>query len=132
LRAAEPKALLRELVGTDGVFEADEVGELMRSLLTSSFAALLGESKIAALDLAQNYKSLGDELRNRVQSQIDDEYGLALPMVAILNISLPPEVEKTLDTRSSMGILGDMGRYQQYQLGNAMMAAAQNAAGPGP
>jgi membrane protease subunit (stomatin/prohibitin family) len=67
-----------------------------------------------------------------VQTQIDDEYGLELPMVAILNISLPPEVEKALDTRSSMGIVGDMAKFQQYQMANAMMAAAQNPAGPGP
>jgi membrane protease subunit (stomatin/prohibitin family) len=132
LRAGDPRALLRELVGTDGAFQADEVSELMRSLLISAFASLLGESKIAALDLAQNYKALGDELRKRVRSQIDDEYGLDLTMVAILNISFPPQVQKALDTRTSMGIIGDMGRYQQYQLANAMMAAAENPAGPGP
>jgi membrane protease subunit (stomatin/prohibitin family) len=132
LRVIEPKALLRELVGTDGHFEADEVGELLRSLLTSGFASLLGESKIAALDLAGNYRSLGEELRKRVRTQIDDEYGLDLPLVTIHNISLPPEVQKMLDTRTSMGIIGDMGRFQQYQLGNAMLAAAQNPAGPGP
>ena len=132
LRATDPKALLRELVGTDGVFESDEVGELLRGLIASEFASLLGESKIAALDLAQNYRTMGDTLRKRVLEKVDDEYGLDLPAMSIVNISFPEEVEKVLDQRSSMGILGDMGKFQQMQMGNAMMASAQNPGGGNP
>lgn len=129
LKAADPKALLTGLVGTDGVFEADEVGELLRSLITSAFAQLVGESKIAALDLAANTASLSEELRRRVQERIDDEYGLELPQCLIVNVSLPPEVEKALDTRSSIGVMGDLQKFQQYQLGQAMLASAQNPSG---
>ena len=52
LKAVDPRALLQELVGTDSVFEADEVTELIRSIINTAFADLIGESKIAALDLA--------------------------------------------------------------------------------
>ena len=131
LRAADPKALLTGLVGTDQDFEADEVGELLRSMIANSFAQLIGESKIAALDLAASYRSLSEQLRKRVQEQIDDEYGLELPQLLIVNVSLPPEVEKALDTRSSMGVIGDMQRFQQFQMGQAMMAGAQNPGGLG-
>jgi len=55
LRAEDPKALLRELIGTDSSFEADEISELMRSILITALADLLGESKVAALDLASHY-----------------------------------------------------------------------------
>jgi membrane protease subunit (stomatin/prohibitin family) len=129
LKAADPKALLTGLVGTDGVFEADEVGELLRSMIVASFAQLVGEAKIAALDLAANTAALSEQLRKRVQEQIDDEYGLELPQCLIVNVSLPPEVEKALDTRTSIGVLGDMQRFQQFQLGQAMLASAQNPAG---
>ena len=54
LKARDPKIILTELVGTDGAFEADEVTELLRSIIAESFADLLGESKISALDLAAN------------------------------------------------------------------------------
>ena len=131
LKASDPKALLTGLVGTDGVFEADEVGELLRSLVATSFAQLVGESKIAALDLAANYQQLSEELRKRVVSKIDDEYGLDLPQLLIVNVSLPPEVEKALDTRSSIGVMGDLQRFQQYQMGQAMLAGAQNPGGLG-
>jgi membrane protease subunit (stomatin/prohibitin family) len=129
LRTADPKALLAGLVGADREFQADEVGELMRSLVNTAFAQLLGESKIAALDLAGSLATLSEALRKKVQEQIDDEYGLELSQLLIVNVSLPPEVEKALDTRSSMGVLGDLQRYQQFQMGQAILASAQNPAG---
>jgi membrane protease subunit (stomatin/prohibitin family) len=126
LRAIDPKILLKELVGTSGVFEAEEVGELLRSIIVEAFTSMLGQAKIAALDLAANYRDLSEQLRARVRERIDDEYGLDVPALFIVNVSLPPEVEKALDTRTSMGVIGDVARYQQYQLGNALLAAAQN------
>ncbi|MGC3999222.1 MAG: SPFH domain-containing protein [Anaeromyxobacter sp.] len=131
LRAADPKALLKGLVGTDGDFQADEVGELLRAMINTAFAQLVGESKIAALDLAANLVHLSQQLRERVQAQIDDEYGLEIPQLLIVNVSLPPEVEKALDTRSSMGVIGDLQRFQQFQMGQAVLAAAQNPGGLG-
>jgi membrane protease subunit (stomatin/prohibitin family) len=131
MKATDPRALLRELVGTDAVFEADEINQLMRSIISTAFADLLGESKLAALDLAANYQELSGRLREKAVERVDDEYGLDLPQLYIVNISFPEEVEKALDTRTSMGVIGDMGRFQQYQMGQAMTAAAENPAGGG-
>lgn len=131
MRALDAKALLKELIGTDGSFEADEITELMRSIINTAFADLLGKAKIAALDLASNYTGLSEQLRAEVQQRVDDEYGLDIPQLNIVNISLPEEVEKALDTRSSMGVVGDIGAYQQYQMGRAMTAAAENPSGGG-
>jgi membrane protease subunit (stomatin/prohibitin family) len=131
MKATEPRALLKELVGTDEEFEADEIQELMRSMINTSLADLLGTSEIAALDLASNYGELSESLRKTVVERVDDEYGLDLPQLFIVNISLPEEVEKALDTRSSMGVIGDMDRFQQFQMGKAMTAAAENPAGGG-
>ncbi len=131
LKAIEPKALLTELVGTDSEFESDEVTELMRSIINTAFADLIGESQIAALDLASRYRELSEDLRKLVCERVDDEYGLELPQLFIVNISLPEEVEKALDTRSSMGVIGDMNQFQQYQMGQAMLSAAENPAGGG-
>jgi membrane protease subunit (stomatin/prohibitin family) len=131
LKAVDPKALLKELVGTDEVFEADEILELMRGIINTSFADMLGKSEIAALDLASNYQSLSESLRAAVTERVDDEYGLEIPILNIVNISLPEEVEQALDTRTSMGVIGDMTRFQQYQMGQAMTSAAENPAGGG-
>lgn len=131
LKATDPRALLKELVGTDSEFGAEEIQELLRSVIITAFAEMIGSSQIAALDLAARYRELSEDLRQKALEKVDDEYGLDIPQLFIVNISLPEEVEKALDTRSSMGVIGDIGRFQQFQMGKAMMAAAENPAGGG-
>lgn len=131
LQAVEPTALLKEVVGTDGEFGSDDITELLRSIIASAFADLIGEQKIPALDLAAKYTEMSETLRQKVVERIDDEYGLDCPQLLIVNVSLPEAVEKALDTRTSMGVIGDMNKFQQYQMGQAMTAAAENPSGGG-
>ena len=126
MKAIDPRALLREVVGTDSEVSAEEITELVRSIINTTFADLLGESQVAALDLASKYREYSEELRKAVCERVDDEYGLDITQMFIVNISLPEAVEKALDTRTSMSVVGDMNKFQQYQMGNAMMAAAEN------
>ena len=129
LRAVDPRILLAELVGTDSVFEADEISEWIRSIVNSAFADVISNAGIPVLDLSNHYLDLSEALREEVQERIDDEYGLELPMLNIVNISLPAEVESALDARSSMGVLGDLASYHAYQIGSAIPDAARNPAG---
>ena len=131
MRCRDPKALLTELVGTDGQYETFELETLMRGVLNQSLADVLGSAEIAALDLARSYAELAERMRLAVAAAIDDEYGLDVPQLFIVNISLPEAVEKALDTRASMGVIGDLGRFQQYQMGQAMTQAASNPGGGG-
>ena len=129
LQAVDPKALLTELVGTDSEFNSDEITDLLRSMITSSFSQAVAELKIAALDLAARYGDIAKVVQEKVVEQIDDEYGLDCPQLVVVNVSLPETVEKALDTRTSMGVIGDMSRFQAYQMGNAITTAAENPAG---
>ncbi|MBN1515363.1 SPFH domain-containing protein [Candidatus Sumerlaeota bacterium] len=129
LKAVDARALLNELVGTDSEFDANEIQELLRSIINSAFADVVASSKIAALDLATSYRELADKIRAAAVEKVDDEYGLDIPQLYIVNISLPEAVEKAIDTRGSMAAIGDMGAFQQYQLGMAMPEAAKNPAG---
>ncbi len=129
LKTQDPRALLSELVGTDSELEAEEIGVLLRSIINNSFADLVANSGISVPDLASNYGELSEQLRQVVLGQVDDEYGLDVPQLFIVNISVPEEVEQALDSRSSMGIIGDLSQYQQYQLGQSMPVAAANPAG---
>lgn len=129
LKASKPEALLAELVGTDGSFEADEIDVLLRSIIANEFAQIVAKTEIPVVDLASRYGKLSEELRRAVLARIDDAYGLDLPQLYIVNVSVPEQVEQALDARSSMGVLGDMNRYQQYQLGVSIPSAAANPAG---
>jgi membrane protease subunit (stomatin/prohibitin family) len=128
LRCTDPKLLLKELVGTDGHYDTDELNQVMRSLIQQALADVIGEAKIAALDLLSSYSKLGDLMKQKVKVQIDDEYGLDLVSVQIVNINVPESVQKAIDQRSAMGALGsaslgpapNLGAFQQYQMGNAL------------
>jgi membrane protease subunit (stomatin/prohibitin family) len=129
LKAIDPGRLLSELVGTDGVYEAEEISALLRSIISMTFADVIANSGISVLDLAQNYGELSETVRKAVVERIDDEFGLEIPQLYIVNVSVPAEVERALDARASMNAIGDMGAFQAYQLGNAMPEAAANPAG---
>jgi membrane protease subunit (stomatin/prohibitin family) len=129
LRALDPRRLLEQLVGADSSFEADEIGELLRAIIATAFADLVAKSEIALLDLSKNYQSLSDQLRDLAQTRIDDEYGLEIPQLFLVNVSVPAEVEQALDARTSMNAIGDLAAYQAYQLAQAMPVAAANPAG---
>lgn len=128
IRVADPSAFIREIAGTNARFETEDIEGQLKRTLVSGFSDALAESKIAALDLASNY----DELSKFTRSKLNDEFksfGLELAKFVVENISLPQEVEAAMDKRTSMGVIGDVGRYAQFQAADAMRDAAQNPDG---
>lgn len=115
----DPATFLKEIVGTDGDFNTDEINEQLRNVIVSRFADILGESKIPILDLVSNYDELSRFITQRIQDDFD-AYGLKVTKLLVENISLPPEVEAALDKRSSMGIIGNLNAYTQFQAANSL------------
>ncbi|NLT75668.1 MAG: SPFH domain-containing protein, partial [Planctomycetes bacterium] len=128
VRVSDPQVLLREIVGTDGHFTTGEITDQLRNLIVSRFADVLAESKIPVLDLAANYEELGQFVTERIKQEFTN-YGLELTTMLVENISLPPTVEEALDKRTSMGAIGDLHKYTQFQAANAMEEAAKNPGG---
>ena len=128
IRVSDPKAFIKEIAGTNARFVTDDIQGQLKRTLVGGFSDALAESKIAALDLASNY----DELSKFTRDKLNDEFktlGLELTKFVIENISLPQEVEAAMDKRTSMGVIGDVGRYTQFQAADAMRDAAQNPGG---
>ena len=90
----------------------------------------MGSAGIPVLDLAASYEQLGRFLTERIAPDAT-AYGLELLQLMVENISLPTEVEQALDRRTSMGIVGDLNRYSQFQAAEAMRAAASNPGAAG-
>jgi membrane protease subunit (stomatin/prohibitin family) len=119
IRIADPKTFLKEIVGTDGHFTTDEIEAQLTNLIVSKFATILGEDSTSILDMARNYEKFGDYITEHI-SPYFKEYGLELTKMLIENISLPEEVEKAIDTRSSREITGDLNDHIKYQSGQAL------------
>ena len=94
----------------------------------SRFSDVIGTAKIPILDLAGNYETLSKLALETISPDLQT-LGLALTFFYIENISVPPEVEQALDTRSKMGVLGDLNRFALYQSATAIGDAAKNPSG---
>ncbi len=129
IKVADSGKFLKQLVGTNGVYTLDDITEQLRKSIMSRFTDVLGESKIAALDLAAHY----DELSDLAKAKLADEFGtmgLELSKFFVENISLPEEVEKMMDKRTSVGMMAPvMGAYTQMQVADSIPLAAQNPNG---
>lgn len=130
-RVTDPAAFLREVVGTAGLTTTEEINGQLKKKLVSALADTLGESKIPLLDLVAQYMDLGDALRQRLTGWFQSNYGVTLTDFVVENISVPPEVEKMMDKRSSMALAGDMNAYTQFQTANAIEDAAKRPGGGG-
>jgi membrane protease subunit (stomatin/prohibitin family) len=128
IRVAHPEELLKQLVSTDGLFQVDEVSDQIRNMIITAFATWFGSARIPLFDFAARYTELGETIRAGIQSSIQ-AFGLELTQLLIENVSLPAEVEAALDKRASMGILGNMQQYAQFQAANVIEASAQNPGG---
>lgn len=128
-RVIYPAIFMRELFGTVKLFKTEEIENYLKNIVLTTLTDLIGECKIPALDLASQYLELGDTTRDLLKKKFE-EIGLECTNVFIQNLSLPPEVEKALDERTTMGVLGDkMGQYTQYQAAKAMRDAAKQPGG---
>jgi len=128
VRVSEPAKFIAQIVGTNGVFTTDGISDQVRNFMVSRFTEALGEGKIPALDLAANFSELGQAVKTVIGPEVG-EYGLEVTTFLVENISLPEEVEKALDKRTSMGVIGNLGAYSQFQAANAMEQAAKNPGG---
>jgi membrane protease subunit (stomatin/prohibitin family) len=128
VKVKDAGTFLRQVVGTNSRFSVDEINDQLRDLVTTRFAEVLGASKIPALDLAGNYGQLASLICNKIAPDFD-AFGVELVKLLVENISLPPEVEAAMDKRSSMGVIGNMQAYSQYQTANAIGDAAKNPGG---
>jgi len=129
-KVSDPETFLKQVFGTASLFTVDGVEGQIKRTLVSGLSDAIAESKIPALDLAANY----DELANYAMQAINPKLaglGLTLCSFVIENISLPEEVEKSMDRRTSMGVLGNMDQYAKYQAAEAMREAANNNGGGG-
>ena len=119
VKVADPARFLVEIVGTDGEFTMDEISFQIRNIIVQEMSRSLAKSGIPVLDMAANTRELGQIVAKEISAQVA-EYGLVIPELYIENISLPPAVEAVMDKRSSMGVIGNLNEYMQFQAAEAL------------
>src|SRR4030095_9168019 len=127
-RLATPRVFFQKVSGTRDFYG---IGDLEGQLRNSTIAVLtdhFAESNIPFLDMAANQVELGAAVADKMRPMFAD-LGLALEGLHVQRISLPDELQKRLDERIGMGVVGDMGRYTQFQTAQSIPVAAANEGG---
>jgi excisionase family DNA binding protein len=119
-RVVDVRTFLREVAGTDENFRIEEFADAMRSRVVSLFTDAIASAKVPALDVAARYSELGEALLPLLNSAVTPKYGLEVASFIVENVSLPPEVEKAIDKRSSMAAIGNLNDYVKLQMAEAV------------
>jgi membrane protease subunit (stomatin/prohibitin family) len=128
VRVVDPAAFVKELVGTNSTFIVEQIADQLRDLIVAKVSAVLATGQISVLELSAKYAEVGARVLEQVAPQFQ-QYGLGVTQLVIENVSLPPEVEATLDQKTRMNMLGDLDRYTQLQSADAIRDAARNPSG---
>jgi membrane protease subunit (stomatin/prohibitin family) len=127
-RIVDPRAFFTQISGTrDSYFVGDLEGQL-RDTIVARMTEIFATSDISFLDLTANQSALAGKLV-ALMNPAFAALGLALNDFVVENISLPDELQKSLDQRIGMNLVGDLGRFTQYSAAESMQTAAANTNG---
>ncbi|PWU02646.1 MAG: hypothetical protein C5B51_20495 [Terriglobia bacterium] len=124
-RIADPRAFFTNVSGTRDVYRVEDLEGQLRSTIVARMTEVLAPADMPFLDMAANQA----ELARRVTEQLRPAFaalGIGLDSFVIQSLSLPEELQKTLDERISMNLLGDMSRYTQFEAARSLPLAASN------
>jgi membrane protease subunit (stomatin/prohibitin family) len=131
-RVADPKLFHTEISGTRETYTVEDVDGQLRGLVLQNISQAIASSGIPFLDLAANQLKFAEALSNQLEPAFA-AIGLKLEGMTVQNLSLPEELQKILDQKIGMGMVGnDMGKFMQYQTAQAipgMVAAGGGGSG---
>jgi membrane protease subunit (stomatin/prohibitin family) len=122
---ANPLVFHTKVSGTRDVYRVGDLEGQLRNTIIGRITDAFAESGIPFLDMAANQLELGNKIAEGLEP-VFAGLGLALDSFVVENLSLPDELQKMLDMRVGMNMLGDMNRYTQYQVANSLPIAAAN------
>ncbi len=124
-RVADPKLLHTEITGTRDSYPAADLDGQLRGLVLQNISTAIASSGVAFLDLAANQMAFADALARQLRPAFE-ALGLQLENLTVQNLSLPEELQKILDQKIGMGMVGnDMAKFMQYQTAQAIPKLAE-------
>jgi len=127
-RITNAKLFFKEISGTNSIYTTDGVYDHLRSRLVSVFSDIVGKAKLPVVDMVGNYNALGSAVLENSRANFES-IGVEISSFVVENIALPPEVEKYVDKKSSMGVVGDMKAFTEFQVADSIPDAATNPGG---
>jgi len=128
-RLVDPKLFHTTISGTRDVYTVDDLDGQLRAFMLQHISDAVAQSGVPFLDLAANQVEFAEQLKIATAGEFT-KIGLALDTVTVQNVSLPEELQKILDQKIGMGMVGgDMGKFMQYQTAQSIPQFAQGGGG---
>ena len=128
-RVADPKLFHTEISGTRESYTVADLDGQLRGLVLQHISQAIASSGIPFLDLAANQLAFAQALSTELAPAFE-KIGLKLEGMTVQNLSLPEELQKVLDQKIGMGMVGnDMGKFMQYQTAQAIPKMAEGGGG---
>jgi membrane protease subunit (stomatin/prohibitin family) len=124
-RVADPAAFMKEMSGTREVYRVADVEPHLKNLVVSRMSEAFAKSQVPFLDMAANTFAVGEAIARELAPSFG-ALGLALESFTVENLSLPDELQKRLDERIGMNMVGNLGDYARFQAAQAIPIAAAN------
>jgi membrane protease subunit (stomatin/prohibitin family) len=125
---SDAKTFYSKISGTRDIYRVPDLEGQLRNTIIAKMTDAFAASQVPFLDMAANQGALAEKISETLKPSFTD-YGLTLDSFVVENLSLPEELQKVLDQRISMNVLGDMGKFTQYQVAQAIPIAAGNEGG---
>jgi len=127
-RVQDPKVFYEKVSGTREVYQTSDLDGQLRNTIVARMTGAFANSAVSFLDMAAAQEHLAETMLAALKPVFAD-LGLLLDSFVVENISLPDELQKLLDQRIGMNMVGDLGRYTQFQVAQSMPIAAANEGG---
>jgi membrane protease subunit (stomatin/prohibitin family) len=127
-KVADPKIFYQKVSGTVETYRVHDLEGQLRDTIIGRMSAAFANSAVSFLDMTASQLQLGETMMAAMKPVFAD-LGLEIATFVVENISLPDELQKILDQRISMNMIGDMGRYTQFQVAQSIPIAAANEGG---
>ena len=125
---SDAKSFYSKISGTRDLYRVADLEGQLRNTIVAKMTDAFAASQVPFLDMAANQGALAEKISEQLKPAFT-EYGLTLDTFVVENLSLPDELQKVLDQRISMNVLGDMGKFTHYQVAQAIPIAAANEGG---
>jgi membrane protease subunit (stomatin/prohibitin family) len=130
IQITDPSLFLNKVVGTQGVYEDINVEEYLRNIIIPAITEVIGKNIKTVFNMPSDFTKLSIMVQNKLQLDFEG-LGLALHDIYINSISVPPEVQQLIDTKSGMSALGSMDDFIKFKTAMALESAAENPNGTG-
>ena len=127
-RIADPRVFYSNVSGTRDNYCVSDLEGQLRETIVARMTDVFAPAEVAFLDMAANQAQLADKIAAALKPTFAG-LGLELSQFVVESLSLPDELQKVLDQRIGANMVGDLGRYTQFQAAQSLPIAAANEGG---